>query len=241
MIAAAPKLRTSLVAREELSPAVREQMFSLLNRCFDGVARNLFEADLMEKNWVILLSDDRNLAGFTTLHAYEIDHDGERLNVIYSGDTIVAPEAWGTSALPRSWIHAVNRVLSGMSGRRSFWLLLSSGFRTYRFLPLFWKEFYPTYQRPVPECSHRLMSTLARARFAHRFRDGIVRFDQPQRLRGRLGEVPEERLADPHVSYFVERNPGHGQGDELVCLTELNPGNLTPAGLRMSRTNGYLL
>jgi hypothetical protein len=40
-------------------------------------------------------------------------------------------------------------------------------------------------------------------------------------------------LCDPHVAFFLNRNPGWRRGDELVCLTEIAFENLTPAGRRM--------
>jgi hypothetical protein len=39
------------------------------------------------------------------------------------------------------------------------------------------------------------------------------------------------------VAFFLEKNPGHGQGDELVCLAEVSPTNLTRAGLRLWQSN----
>jgi len=51
-----------------------------------------------------------------------------------------------------------------------------------------------------------------------------VRFPQPQRLRTGLEKAPASREHDPHVRFFESRNPGHAKGDELVCLTELLPG-----------------
>ena len=61
----------------------------------------------------------------------------------------------------------------------------------------------------------------------------MVRFPEPQRLRGDLAGIPPGRRKSPHVDYFARRNPGHADGDELVCLTELSDDNLTPAGRRM--------
>ncbi|MFH7029318.1 MAG: hypothetical protein ACHBN1_28975 [Heteroscytonema crispum UTEX LB 1556] len=52
-------------------------------------------------------------------------------------------------------------------------------------------------------------------------------------LRGCLKGIPQERLQDPHIQFFALHNPGHLQGDELVCLTEICEENLTPAGKRM--------
>lgn len=239
MIATESRLRSVLLPKEELSEGVKREMCELLASCFEGVTEEGFEADLAEKNWVILLRNEEGLVGFSTIHAYEASYSGETINVIYSGDTIVSPNAWGTSVLPRSWIAGVNGILAQMSGSRSFWLLLSSGFRTYRFLPLFWREFYPVFERATPVATAKLLDSLARHRFGPRFDGTVVRLANPQRLRAKLCEVPEERLRDPHVAYFLKANPGHDQGDELVCLTELHPGNLTRAGVRMTRGDGH--
>jgi hypothetical protein len=81
-----------------------------------------------------------------------------------------------------------------------------------------------------------LTDLLAAERFGHAYdaRTGVVHFQNPQRLRGPLAEVPAGRHRDSHVKFFLSRNPAHEQGDELVCLTELSPHNLTPAGRRMA-------
>ena len=237
MISTDFRITSLLLPRHELPGDRKDEMFTVLDSCFHGVRWEVFEADLNEKNWIILLLRAERVVGFSTIHAYEVVHEGQRLNIIYSGDTIVAPEAWGSPVLPRSWIAGVNTILSQMPGSRSYWLLLSSGFRTYRFLPLFWKEFYPTYELATPAASARLLQWLAVERFGAMFQSGVVRFPAPQRLRPGLCEVPEELLQYPHIAYFVHQNPGHTQGDELVCLTELHPANLTRAGIRMVRTN----
>ena len=89
--------------RVKLTVAQRDEMFALLSRYCDGVSRPQFDGDLDEKNWVIQLHREGRLVGFSTLHAYETSFEGGPISVIYSGDTIVAPEAWGTPALARAW------------------------------------------------------------------------------------------------------------------------------------------
>jgi hypothetical protein len=116
------------------------------------------------------------------------------------------------------------------------WLLLTSGFRTYRFLPVFWREFFPRCESITPPAFQRLIDHLAGERFGRRYDEatGIVRLANPQRLRGPLSEIPVGRMEDSHVGFFVSRNPRHAAGDELVCLAELTPENLTAAGRRMA-------
>jgi len=134
-----------VVPRDELVTAQVNEMFLLLTAHFDGVTRAQFERDLSEKSHAILITRDGQLAGFSTLLVYETSFEQAPASVVYSGDTIVAPEAWGTTALPRAWIAAVNQLRATVPRGRYYWLLLTSGFRTYRFLPVFWREFFPSF------------------------------------------------------------------------------------------------
>jgi hypothetical protein len=209
-------------------------MLALLAAHFQGVTPERFVADLAEKNWALLLEDESGLRGFSTLEIYET----AGLTVVYSGDTIVERGAWATAALPKSWIAAVRALRERHPRGPLYWLLLTSGFRTYRFLPVFWREFWPRHDTLTPPEVQTLMDLLADQRFGPLYHQGagVVRFPEPQVLRAGLDEVPEGRLADPHVAFFLERNPGWVQGDELVCLTEIAETNLTPAGRRMWRS-----
>ena len=65
-------------------------------------------------------------------------------------DTIVRRDAWGSSALPRTWIASVNALRRHYPRGRYYWLLITSGYRTYRFLPLFWRNFAPCFDEPTP-------------------------------------------------------------------------------------------
>ena len=227
-----------IVPREKLAPEQTDEMFQLLAHHFAGVTRAQFAHDLAEKNWTVLIHRDSRLVGFTTLLVYETTFDGAPVSVVYSGDTIVAPEAWGSTALARGWITSVQQLRERYSRGKYYWLLLTSGYRTYRFLPVFWREFYPCYATATPDELKRLRAQLATERFGAQYNSatGVVRFVQPQRLRRGLQAIPAGRVADPHVAFFSACNPGHSRGDELVCLTELSDDNLTAAGRRMAAT-----
>lgn len=235
MTATLPPQINGLLPREGLSRTQRDEMFALLSHHFDGVTREQFECDLAEKNWVVEIRRDGRLLGFSTLLVCEAHLDGRALAAIYSGDTIVAPEAWGSPALARTWIAAVNHLHATFPSRPCYWLLLTSGFRTYRFLPVFWRKFFPRHATPTPPHEERLLHHLATTRYGACYdaSSGIVRFPRPQKLRGQLASVPAGRAADADVAFFLTRNPGHANGDELTCLTEISEDNLTAAGCRM--------
>lgn len=225
-----------LVAISDLTEAEREAMLTLLSTHFHGATRDSFQRDLGDKNFCLLIESGSGVLGFSTMHVYEALVDGELMTVVYSGDTIVDPAAWASAALPRSWITGVYAVRQQFPRGRLVWLLLTSGFRTYRLLPTFWKAFYPRFDAPTPPDWQRVLMTLAAARFGERYdpATGIVRILHPQPLRAHLAHVAENRLADPHVRFFLERNPGHADGDELVSIADLSPENLTPVGRRVA-------
>lgn len=231
-------MRARVVPVPDLTAGERRAMLRLLDRHFAGVTREGFAEDLGAKNWALLLEEGSGaLVGFSTLLYYQAEHAGERLGVVYSGDTIVDPAGWNASVLAPAWIAAVQGLHRTCPERRLVWLLITSGFRTYRLLPVFCRDFYPRHDRPTPPTVAALKDALARERFGGCYDPvaGVVRFAAPQVLRNGLRGIPRSRLRNPDVAFFARVNPGHDAGDELVCLTELSDANLTPAGMRAVR------
>jgi len=237
------RLGSRLVECSALGEAERRAMGALLDAHFLGVTPALFEQDLADKDYALLIEDRDHpiddpgdpLRGFTTFALRPAEVRGERLWVLYSGDTIVERSARGSFALAQGWIGAVRRLRRDLpEARRLVWLLICSGPRTYRFLPVFFRDFYPHCEHPTPAAVDALKDALATRRYGDGYdpATGVVRLPHPQPLRPGLREPPGEGR-DPHVAFFLHRNPGHAEGDELVCLTELDDDNLTAAGRRM--------
>jgi hypothetical protein len=231
-------LSSKTVARAGLADDTCRAMFALFDEYYLGATMEIFQRDLGNKDWVILLLDDEGkVQGFSTLAFYESAMHGKKVSVVFSGDTIIRREFRGSSELPRAWAMTVLR--EGMNlPQPLWWLLISSGYKTYRFLPLFYKEFYPRCDAPTPPEMQALIDHLAQERFGADYdaARGVVRFATGATpLRDGVAEIDQGRLQDPHVAFFVQANPGHVQGDELVCLARIHPDNFTAAAQRMYR------
>ncbi len=209
-------------------------MFNLLQTHFEGVTWEQFQIDLQEKDWVILLKLAGVLKGFTTFCFYSVQWGQETVRIVYSGDTITDPSMWSNPALAKAWTKSI-QMLHQQRTEKLYWLLISSGYRTYRFLSIFAREFYPHYNFPTPPLVEKFIHQLAQQKFQEDYNPtlGIVRFRHPQILTPSLRQVAPEKLQDPHVTFFLEKNPGHSHGDELVCLAEVSEENLTKAGSRI--------
>lgn len=230
-------VQESVLRVEDLTQAQRDRMYSLMTAYYDNLTRSRFEEDLSGKSWVCAITDPRSgqICGFSTLARFEADMDGETVAALFSGDTIVSRELWGQQALHGTVARQMMSLADAATETRSFWLLLSSGYKTYRLLPTSFLEFFPRYDTETPQATRRLISTLATERFGSRYHEeaGIVRFDEPTPLRAGVAAVDSRHLKDPHIDFFVRSNPGHAAGDELVCIAELTRSNLTTAVRRM--------
>jgi hypothetical protein len=235
------RLAGDVAPRGILTPGERERMYELLAMYFRGTSRERFEIDLAEKEAVILLRDlkDGQIQGFSTLMRMTTALEGSKIVAFFSGDTIVAQEFWGETILSRLWSQTVfaeaDRIREGDAGARVFWFLICSGYKTWRFLPVFFREYHPHPEKVTPRHVKRVLDELGERKFGSEYlpKQGVVRFRSATPLREGVAEVTPKRLRDPLIAFFDRMNPGHTDGDELACLTEIARSNLTRAGERM--------
>ena len=216
----------------------RDAMFALMERHYENVSRPRFDADLDEKDWVILLCDrdTGEIGGFSTQMLLDAEADGLPIRALFSGDTIVERERWGDSALAHIWGRLALSLIDRQADGKLYWFLISKGYKTYRFLPLFFHEFYPRYDMPTPAWARSVIDALANRKFpgCYDAGAGVIRASAGKdRLRAGVAELTAERLRDPHVRFFAERNPGHAAGDELCCVAPLTRANFTAAAYRV--------
>jgi hypothetical protein len=236
-----PRLSADVMARERVTATDREEMYQLLEIYFQNTTVQQFAHDLAEKDTVILLRDPEaaRVVGFSTLMKIGITIENRNVVGFFSGDTIIAREHWGSSLLARLWVTTVfdeaDRIRQHSPETLFYWFLISSGYKTWRYLPTFFVAYSPHPDLHPSPFDRQVVQTLAVKKFGDDYDAdaGIVRFRRANPLRLGVAEVTERRLRDPLVEFFIRMNPGHEQGDELACLVPICRSNLTPAGLRM--------
>lgn len=202
-----------------------------------------FQKDLSQKNTVLqIFNDDKQLIGFTTILNYAISYQGQTLQIIYSGDTIMAEPYWGTPILAFSWLKFAGSIKAKYPEQSLYWFIIVKGHRTYRYLPVFSKVFYPNYQYPTPPWEQHLIDHLANATFGKYYQKtlGTVHFPISQgHLKQHWAQIPEKLLQRKDIQFFKQKNPNYHLGDELVCLCKLDENNLKPLAQRLFQ-EGYL-
>jgi hypothetical protein len=223
-------LEGDIVRTGGLSPTERSRMSFLMEDCFARFDTTRFERDLAEKPWTILLrAVSGEIMGFSTLDIMETRVAGRDVRAVYSGDTIIDLRHRATTALPRAFLRFLARHTGvGRDDAEWFWFYVCKGFRTYRFLPVFYRSFFPQPDVTTPSFEQQVMDHLARTRFVDAYDPdtGVVRVPGDYALREGVGDVTDERMSDPFIRFFAARNPGWMRGDELVCLVSLDRANL---------------
>jgi len=230
-------LVSSTVATTSLDARTVSDAFALFERAYEGADRARFLTDLAEKQFVILLRDRDNgaLKGFSTVLLKELP--GQRPTiVVFSGDTVIDPDYWGQKQLQIAFARLLASLKLQRPRRRVFWFLISKGYRTYLLLANAFPLAIPRHDRASDPALEHHLRTLASERFGAQYdpESGVIRYATAhERVRPGLTPVTERHRANAHVRYFVERNPGHADGDELACLAVVRVRDLVRIAARL--------
>jgi len=226
---------TAFAAVSELSETLRQEMAALYLASYDGSSERRFLCDLAKKDEALLVYDGGLLVGFTTLMVYEREWNGQRIRVVYSGDTVVDRQHWGQQALAFDWISRMGALKREQPDVPLYWLLLVKGHRTFRYLPLFARTFHPHWRADRDDLKP-LADALALEMFPDDYNPatGVVEFRQSRgHLKADIAGPLSSDLHRDEVKFFLQRNPGFRCGHELVCLCEMETRNMKPLTLRL--------
>jgi hypothetical protein len=224
------RLNAQVIPRQELPNNLSQSMYKLYAYYYDATNWERFFTDLSNKDYVILLwNEQQEIQGFSTLAVLEFEFERQLSRAIFSGDTIINHLYWGEQTLPLAWCRLAGKIKAEAIELPLYWFLIVKGYRTYRYLPVFAKTFYPNCRYPTPARYQALMDYLGTQKFGDYYdaESGLVRFPTSQgHLRGEWADIKPGITDKPDVRYFLERNPDYDKGHELVCLMELKEDNM---------------
>jgi hypothetical protein len=223
------RLSALIRPRHQVSAVDAQRMYALYSTYYSATSPGRFAADLAAKDYVIELVEGAELRGFSTLAVLDFQAGGAPRRAVYSGDTIIDHRYWGEQALATAFCRFAGSLRAADPSTPLYWFLITKGHRTYRYLGAFSRDYYPHPSRPTLPLAAQCIDVLARSRFGSAWKPelGIVRFaDSRGHLDARWAPPRSALGVRPEARFFLERNPGHAQGDELCCLTELAAANL---------------
>lgn len=224
--------QTRIIRLGELTEAEKIHLFQLHAQYYDNVIEEVFLKDLSEKDWVILIKDGRGqLQGFSTIQLIWLKIEKEYHLYLFSGDTIIREEARNTQALSGAFIHFMYALIETHPNIPIHWFLITKGYRTYRFLPVYFKEYYPVRNKVVPGYYQEVLDTVALYKFGDQYNPQahLVSFKhEKDHLKPEHALINDGRLRNPDIQFFLAKNPFYYKGDELTCITDICKSNFNP-------------
>lgn len=217
--------RTTIDRVPRLSAGQRDEMFELLTRYYDGVTREQFEADLDAKQRVIRMLDaEGGTAGFSTIQVLPVEYQGRRSLAVFSGDTVIDHECWGQKQLQKAFTRFLIRCWLRNPFGGVYWFLISKGFKTYLLMRNNFAS-WPNHRQATPPEVQAVLHEVAQRKYPDHYDParGVISFPGvvASAVKGEFLALTDEELRNPEIRFFLEKNPGYEQGDELCCLAKV--------------------
>lgn len=226
-----------------------QQCFKLLEKHFLGADWKKFQKDLSEKEFVITLTNQGKIVGFSTIGTFVVSvpekvkvskgtntfesiqfdlTEEVGVPVIFSGDTAVDLEVRNTPHFGTALGWYFKRAIEKFGNTRAWYIMLSKGFRTYKAMEFMFKKFAPTEHNQFTELEKNIASNFCQERYGSRFvkEEMLIKAsDGDQKLQQLSPDltVPRSEQGD----FFTLRNPNFERGDELVCIANISIENFT--------------
>ena len=224
------KLKYKLATTKSINESEIKRMFSLMQENYDFILFENFKKDLIKKNYVGLLVDyNMTIQGFTTYAINPNNYFNKHYNILFSGDTVISENFTGTQELVKGWGKTVGFFIKKYPEKKLLWYLMSKGYKTYLYLPFFFKKYYPALDinrndMKLKKIANEFSSLIYPDSWNKKL--GVIKFNK------RLGQIKAKHISksnfkrNRHIDFFLKKNPGYVNGDELVCMAEVDIDNL---------------
>jgi hypothetical protein len=221
------KLKASVINPKDISHHELVRMHHLFLHYYEGHPFDIFKRDLLEKDDVILLRDEKSLElqGFSTIMKVVINKGKKQYHGIYSGDTVVANDYWGSPALgimflKYLWWHKIKNPF-----RPLYWFLISKGYKTYLMMANNFTIHYPRFEFPTEAHHQELMDAFYSKKFKNTYtgeKNLIIPVGETCHLKAEVADIDRSLLKIQRIKFFQEKNPDWQIGHELCCISEMS-------------------
>jgi hypothetical protein len=204
------------------------QMFSLFARYYHDVDFERFRADLREKSHVLLffVEDEKpQIVGFTTiLLSFVLMPDGRDALTVFTGDTVVDQEYWGTKLLQKAFSRFLAQTKMRHPTTPVYWMLISKGHKTYLLMRRNLPNSFPCYKSEAPSYVQFVKDSFYKKKFGSFYdsNESLIDFGRSLgRVKESIAAPSEQSLKSADVQFFIKANPRFDQGVELACIGEI--------------------
>lgn len=209
----------------DLTSKNHQEMFDLFEQYYNDVSFEMFLSDLLEKDHVFILRNEAHeLIGFSTIFRRRMGQKKKQYTALFSGDTVIRKDYWGNKALQKAFFFYIleSKFLSGT--RPLYWFLQSKGFKTYMMMRKNFRHSFPKAGREIPRPLQKALNEFYQKKYGENFKvdAGLIQFPISKGAAKIEHCKPEDKhLSNEDIQFFLKKNPGYFNGDELACIAEI--------------------
>jgi len=238
----ADEITTAVHPTADLTAAQWDEIWTLSEEFYD-VDRAFAEAELRARQSIAMFRMNGSLLGMAAIDIYPFDFRGQKLIVISNAHVLIR-EAWrGRNLLQKLGARVFLATRIKYPTRPIYWFYDTFSYKSYLLMPRNFRVYWPRHDIPMPEPVAALMNQLATARYGAAWQSerGVVLRSGQKRMRYTAAPLVLGPGSDPALEFFARANPGHPDGDMLVCLCPLTLSNwfsLAQKALQRRRRHG---
>jgi hypothetical protein len=209
-----------------VTPAEWDDIWTLTSEFFD-VERAYAEAELRKRQSIAMFRMNGALLGMAAIDIYPARFRGRRLTIISTAHVLIRENWRGRNLIQKLGIRMYLRALLRHPLRPIYWFFDTFSYKSYLLMPRNFRKFWPRFDQPTPEPRAALINQLAMETYGPAWRParGLVVRSGQKRMRETAAPLIMRPDAGPDLQFFARMNPGHAEGDMLVCLCPLTVSN----------------
>jgi len=228
--------RSDIVVPNKLDPAARQEFIDALYKVhcevFDGVSRDAFAKYVVEskaeRTWInVHRNDAGEIVGYFALHIFERELGGQA-SAIFRAEAGTMRTYRGGDTNTRFGLKLALPYLLRYPGRPVYYLGSLVHPSSYSVFAKLFDVVWPSARHPPPPAVLAFMDELANS-------FGLARVTADNPLTRRVHWITRDSEVERHywrqcdkpaARFFIEANPGYGEGDGLVTLVKVDAHNL---------------
>jgi hypothetical protein len=234
----APALVVEIVRTATLSPTQADELWQLTETFYD-TDRDYALARLHEHHQTALVRSRAGggLLGTASINVHHTEFQGRVVTAIHMSHVLLQPEVRGRNLIQKIGFRMFLAERLRHPLRPIWWFFDTFSYKSYLLLPRNFRAYWPRLDRLTPPSEHALMHQLAARIYGPDWRpaQGIVASSGRKRLRAGVAPLEPGPIDSPDLAFFSRADPGHADGDMLVCLCPLSALNWLSAGLLAAR------
>ena len=221
-----PRIVTRVTDTGRLTPQDWDDLWLLTSEFYD-VEREYAEAELRRRQSIATFRMDGALIGMAALDVHPAEFRGRKLAFIATPHVLIREQWRGRNLIQKLGLRTYFAARLRYPLRPIYWFFDTLSYKSYLILTRNFETYWPRYEEPTPEDQAALIDRLAMQTYGPAWRParGVAVRSGQKRLRETAAPLILTPDTSPDLAFFARANPGHAEGDMLICLCPLTTSN----------------